>query len=148
LHDKVQVNVDGRWVEGEVTTEMGMEYQVALPGNRTAWATAQQMRLVTAQQSSPPAVGQPPQPGMVSCAGKFEGRYAGSAPGSGSITFRSGKATMRDMGGGEQVLECWTAGDKIVLRETGKPENDMPIDVNDDGTLQTPMWGELKRKGK
>ena len=40
---------------------------------------------------------------------------------------------MPDMIGGDQVLECWTAGDKIVLREAGKSENDMPIDMNDDG---------------
>jgi hypothetical protein len=106
------------------------------------------LRFVAAQQkSSVPAAGKPPQPGMTSCAGKIEGRYAGGPPGgSVTITFRSGKATMRDMGG-EQVLECWTAGDKIVLREAGKPENDMPIDVNDDGTLQAPIWGELKKKG-
>jgi hypothetical protein len=149
LHDRVKINVEGRWEDGEVVMEMGREYQVALAGNRTAWATPEQLRFVAAQQkASPPVAGQPPQPGMVSCKGKFEGRYAGTAPGSGTITFRSGQATMRDMLGGDQVLECWTSGDKIVLREAGKPENDMPIDINDDGTLQTPIWGELKKKGK
>jgi hypothetical protein len=148
LHDRVKVNVEGRWEDGEVITEMGRDYQVALAGNRTAWAAPEQLRFVAAQQkTSVPAASQPPQPGMTSCAGKIEGRYTGGAPGGAvTITFRSGKATMRDMGG-EQVLECWTAGDKIVLREAGKPENDMPIDVNDDGTLQAPLWGELKKKG-
>src|SRR5262249_22976989 len=146
LHDRVTVNVEGRLEGGEVITEMGRDYQVALAGNRTAWATPEQLRFVGAQQkASPPVANQPPQPGMVSCAGKFEGRYTGGGPGSVTITFRSGKATMRDMTGAEQVLECWTVGDKIVLREAGKPENDMPIDVNNDGTLEAPIWGELKK---
>src|SRR5690349_14403188 len=33
LHDRVEVNVDGRWEEGEVITEMGHEYQIALAAN-------------------------------------------------------------------------------------------------------------------
>jgi hypothetical protein len=42
--------------------------------------------------------GQPPKPGMTSCAGKFEGRYASAAGGPGvtTIVFRSGKATLRE----------------------------------------------------
>src|SRR5215467_3303930 len=28
LHDRVQVNVEGKWVDGEVITELGKEYQV------------------------------------------------------------------------------------------------------------------------
>jgi len=55
---------------------------------------------------------------------------------------------MGDMIGGEEILACWTAGDKMILREAGKPQSDMSIDINDDGTLQTPIWGELKKKGK
>jgi hypothetical protein len=48
----------------------------------------------------------------------------------------------------DMVLECWTAGEKIYLHNPGEPgSQDMPIDINDDGTLQTPM-GELKKKGK
>jgi hypothetical protein len=38
-------------------------------------------------------------------------------------------------------------GGKIYLHKPGDdPKVDMPIDVNDDGTLQTPL-GEIKRKG-
>ena len=38
VHDRVQVNVEGRWVDSEVLVTQGMEYQVKLPGNRVAWA--------------------------------------------------------------------------------------------------------------
>ena len=37
-----------------------------------------------------------------------------------------------------------------ILSETsspGHPENDMPIDINNDGTLQVPIYGEFKKKG-
>jgi hypothetical protein len=73
---------------------------------------------------------------MVSCAGKFEGRYAGN--GLGTITVTSEANRFRSAG---------RPATKITLRETGKPENDMPIDINNDGTLQTPMRGEIKKKG-
>jgi hypothetical protein len=44
----------------------------------------------------------------------------------------------------EQV-ECWIGGGKIYLH---KPEesDDFMIDINNDGTLQTPL-GELTKKG-
>ena len=42
-------------------------------------------------------------------------------------------------GGDETVLECWVSGDKIILHKPGdSPHKDMPIDINSDGTLQTP----------
>ena len=34
LHDPVQVNVEGRWMQGEIITERGMEYQVQFANNR------------------------------------------------------------------------------------------------------------------
>ena len=38
-------------------------------------------------------------------------------------------------------------GDKIILHKPGdSPNQDMPIDINSDGTLQTPL-GEIKKKG-
>jgi hypothetical protein len=49
--------------------------------------------------------------------------------------------------GGEDTLECWPAGDKIVLREPGHPANEVSIDINNDGTLQMPIYGEFKKKG-
>ena len=147
LGDRVQVNVNGQWMEGKIVLEYGMEYQVQF-GNRTVWAGPKDLRPASAP--APAAAGKtsgPPRPGMTSCAGKIEGRYASAGLGSATIIFRSGKATMGTGFGGEETLECWTAGDKIILREPGHPEKDMPIDINNDGTLQTPIYGELKKKG-
>jgi hypothetical protein len=148
LGDRVQVNVDGRWTDGKVITELGSEYQVELPGNRTAWASGPNLRPGTA---APPPVapkaGVPPKPGLVSCAGKIEGRYATSGNfGSFTITFRSGKATLTDVGSNEENFECWMGGEKIYLHKPENPNLDMPIDINNDGTLQTPL-GEIKKKG-
>ena len=147
LHEKVQVNVEGRWMEGEIITEMGMEYQVQLPGNRSAWATAEHLRRVAVQEKAAPQAGVPPKPGVKSCAGKIEGRYAlTSGTGSFQITFRSGKATVTQMGGTEE-FECWMDREKIYLHKSGESaDNDIPIDINNDGTLETP-FGEIKKKG-
>jgi hypothetical protein len=147
LGDPVQVNADGQWNTGKVVAQSGQEYQVEF-GNRTAWAGPQNLRPAPATSApATPKAGVPPKPGMTSCAGKLEGRYSGNGLGAISITFRSGKATMADPLGSEDVLECWIAGDKIILHEPGKPELDMPLDLNLDGTIQVPLVGELKKKG-
>jgi hypothetical protein len=149
LHDHVQVNVEGRWVDGEVLVTQGMEYQVKLPGNRVAWAKPENLRYVGAQQKpAGTAAGTAPRPGLVSCAGKFEGRYANSGLGNMTIIFRSGKATLADpSGSGGEVMECWTGGGKIYIHKPGDPASqDMPLDINNDGTLDTP-FGEIKKKG-
>ena len=144
--DRVQVNFEGRWVESKVVTQMNMEYQVEVPGNRLVWAKPENLRPSTAPPPAPPKSGVPPQAGMVSCAGKFEGRYASTGGfGTVTITFRSGKAIVPGING-DETLECWMRGDKMILHEPGKPELDMPIDINNDGTLQTPL-GEIKKKG-
>ncbi|HTM04849.1 MAG TPA: hypothetical protein VL173_15165, partial [Vicinamibacterales bacterium] len=86
----------------------------------------------------------PPRPGLVSCAGKFEGRYATTAGLGGlTIVFRSGKATLSGPLSDDETYDCWTGGGKIILHKQG--EDDLPIDINDDGTLDTPL-GELKKK--
>ena len=105
------------------------------------------------------AAGGPPKPGLASCAGKFEGRWASQAGSAGliTITFRSGKATVREpdavMKDGklaalysEREAQCWYGGGKIYLRWLNGDKDDFPIDVNDDGTLDT-TYGELKKKG-
>jgi hypothetical protein len=147
LGDRVQVNIQGQWIDGKVITEMGGDYQVEVSGNRTAWASPNNLRPGTpVAPAAPVKSGVPPKPGLTSCAGKIEGRYASSGSfGSIQITFRSGKATMSAMGD-EEVLECWMGGGKIYLHKPGDPNLDMPIDINDDGTLQTPL-GEIKKKG-
>ena len=148
LGDAVQVNFQGQWINSKIVTEMGQDYQVELPGNRTAWATAQSLRPVSAPAAVMAQPGSAPKPGLTSCAGKIEGRYATTGSfGSFTIAFRSGSATMTDVGGNEEVFECWVGGDKIYLHKPGHSNLDMPIDINDDGTLQTPL-GEIKKKGK
>jgi len=149
LGDNVQVHVQGQWMNGKVVATSGNEYQVAVSGNRTTWAGPENLRPGVAPASpAAPKAGAPPRPGMVSCAGKIEGRYAttGSAMGSFTIRFRSGTATMTDAGGNDEVFECWTAGDRIILRQPSHPNMDMSIDINDDGSLQTPI-GEIRKKG-
>lgn len=112
-----------------------------------------------AMAAAPRAAGGPPRPGLASCAGKFEGRYASQAGSAGliTITFRSGKATVREpdavMKDGklaalysEREAECWFGAGKIYLRWLNGDTDEFPIDVNDDGTLDT-TYGELKKKG-
>jgi len=53
---------------------------------------------------------------------------------------------MTDPGGNDEVFECWIGGDRIYLHKAGSSDLDMPIDINNDGTLQTP-FGEIKKKG-
>jgi len=88
---------------------------------------------------------QPPKPGLASCAGKIEGRYAASNGTPYTIEFRSGKATVNVPVLGPQDTTCWIADKKIYLYIEKDPDP-MLIDINDDGTLQTP-FGELKKKG-
>ena len=147
LKDIVQVNLQGRgWTEGTVTTTRGMEYHVTFPDNRTVWASGGNIRYVRTPGAAPSTAGGAPT-GFVSCAGKIEGRYATTGGfGSMTIVFKAGKATMTAGLGDEEILECWTSKDKIILRKPGAPEQDMPIDINNDGSLQTPL-GELKKKG-
>jgi len=150
LHDVVEVNVNGAWVSGEIITTLGKEYQVQLPGSRTVWASGQIMRPGTpASKPAAPKAGVPPKPGLTSCAGKIEGRYASTgAFGSMTIVFKSGKALMKDaFGASEDELECWMGGGRVYLHKPGEPASEaLPLDINDDGTLQSP-FGELKRKG-
>jgi hypothetical protein len=102
-----------------------------------------------APKPAAPKGGTPPKPGLTSCAGKIEGRYA-TTGGFGTLTivFRSGKAIMRDgRGDDDPELECWMGGGRVFLHKPGESASqDMPLDINDDGTLQSP-FGELKRKG-
>ena len=101
---------------------------------------------VTAAQnsSSRPSVAPP---GMSVCGGKLNGRYAGDQQGTVTLLIRGAEATMLDMIGGRQQLQCWTNGKQLLLREAGRPENDMNVDVNNDGSLQIPIWGTLHRRG-
>jgi hypothetical protein len=112
------------------------------------WANAQTMRLGAAPpKPAAPKAGSPPKPGLTSCAGKIEGRYASTGGlATMTIVFRSGKAVMRLPYSQEaDELECWMGGGKVYLHKPGESE-DVLLDINDDGTLQSPL-GELKKKG-
>ncbi|MBV8497255.1 MAG: hypothetical protein JO361_10775 [Gammaproteobacteria bacterium] len=164
-YDHVKVNIRGQgWMDGQIVGInngiMEDEYKVQVPGKGVASASPQDLRFVSAGVAPgtvPP--GQPPKPGLVSCAGKFEGRYASPAgtPGMVTVVFRSGKAdvTTPDVVGSVNGMtamasthkaECWTGGGKIYLKWLDGPNIDFPMDINDDGTLDTP-YGEIKKKG-
>ncbi len=106
-------------------------------------APAAQGRAAGASAAAGP---QPPRPGLTSCAGKLEGRYS-SAAGLGGLTieFRSGKATMKGPLADDETVDCWISGAKIVLHNSKDP-NDLELDLNRDGSIDTP-FGELKKKG-
>ena len=147
LKDKVQVNVQGQWTEGEISGIFGNQFEVKLAGNRTVDTTVQNLRPSTAPPPAVRSASQPPRPGLVSCAGKFEGRYAPSSGLGGlSIVFRSGKATATLGLGGAEEYECWTGGGKIYLYTPGESSGGLAMHINNDGTLDTP-FGEVKKKG-
>lgn len=145
--DRITVQRDGQWIDSRILTVAGMEYQVALPGNMMVWAKPEQIRFVS---EAPPKVvakaGTPPRAGLVSCAGKIEGRFAASGSMPVQMTFRAGKVTLSLMGE-NQSGECWTGGGKVVITLIGE-EGAMELDINDDGSLQSSMFGELVKKGK
>jgi uncharacterized protein YraI len=133
----------------------------AAAGPAAAPASAPPVAAARTPSAAAPArpAGGPPKPGLASCAGKFEGRYASEAGTAGmlSIRFHSGTATVREpdavMKDGklaalssEREAQCWYGGGKIYLRWLNGDSDDFPIDVNDDGTLDT-TYGELKKKG-
>ena len=146
VDDRVQVLYEGKWIDSRIITGMGMEYQVALPGNMQAWAKPDQIRFVS---EAPPKdvakAGKAPRPGLVSCAGKIEGRYAADGGMPMQLTFRSGKVTV-SIAGDSQTGECWTGDGKVFITIPGE-EAAMELDINDDGSLQGP-YGEFKKKGR
>jgi hypothetical protein len=146
VEDRVQVLYQGKWIDSRVISAMGMEYQVALPGNLAGWTKPEQMRFVgEAPPKEVAKAGQPPRPGLVSCAGKVEGSYAADWGMAMLLTFRSGKVTMSVMGD-SKTGDCWFGDGKLYLTMPGD-EGTMELDLNDDGSLQAP-FGELKKKGK
>lgn len=157
VHDRVQVLVNGRWMEGEVRGQNLNMYDVKVKGVDTGFGsdivntTPENIRMSTTAAPAAPAqraAGQPPRPGLASCAGRYEGRWE-SVTGMGGMTviFRSGTATVSGGLGGDDVFDCFTEGSKIVLYKPGSstpyPFN---FDLNNDGTLQTPL-GAIKKMG-
>jgi hypothetical protein len=156
VHDRVQVLVNGRWMEGEVRGQNLNLYDVKVKGVDTGFGsdivntTPDNIRMSTTAAPPPPAqrlAGQAPRPGLTSCA-KYEGRWEHAA-GMGGMTviFRSGKVTVAGGLGGDDVFDCFIGDGKILLYKAGSstPER-FGFDINNDGTLQTPL-GPIKKMG-
>jgi hypothetical protein len=157
IHDRVQVLVNGRWMEGEIRGQNLNMYDVKVQGVDTGFGsdvvntTADNIRMSTMAAPPPPAqraAGQPPRSGLTSCAGKYEGRWE-SVTGMGGMTviFRSGTVTFSGGLGGDDVFECFTGNGRIVLYKAGSfTPSPFGIDINSDGTLQTPL-GAIRKMG-
>ncbi len=144
IDDRVQVLYEGAWVDSRVISSIGMEYEVTLPGNMKGWARHDQMRFVSGPQPKVNVAELPAPEGMTSCAGKIEGRYELTNGMPMGMVFRAGRVTLREGGQAAGEGRCWTGKGRIVLRLDGE-EQDMEIEINDDGTLQTPL-GEMRKR--
>jgi len=147
--DVVQVPYGPTLFSGRIMKVNGGYCEIDSSGSGfTGWTKCADVRspkLTAAAKTAPAGASKPPKPGLVSCAGKFEGRYGTSSGLTGlTLIFKAGKVTAKGPLSDDEEFECWTNGKKIYLHKAG--EQDLDIDVNDDGTLDTPM-GELKRKG-
>lgn len=156
-HDRVQVLVNGKWMEGEIRGQNLNMYDVKVPGVDTGFGsdivntTPENIRMsATAAPPAPPqrAAGQPPRPGLTSCAGKYEGRWEHvSGMGGMTVVFRSGTATITEGLGGPMPFDCFTGGGKVVFYKAGSfTPFSYDFDINNDGTLQTPL-GAIKKMG-
>jgi hypothetical protein len=157
LHDRVQVLVNGQWVEGEIRGQNLNMYAIKVPGVDTGFGsdtvdtTPENIRMSTTAAPPPPAqraAGQVPKAGLVSCAGKYEGRWEHVSGMAGmKVVFRSGKATITEGLGGEMLFDCFTGDGKVVFYKAGSfTPFDYDFDINNDGTLQTPV-GAIKKMG-
>jgi hypothetical protein len=158
LHDRVQVLVNGKWMEGEIRGQNNVNmYDIKVPGVDTGFGsdivntTAENIRMSTTPAPSSPAqraAGQAPKPGLTSCAGKYEGRWEHvSGMGGMRVVFRSGKATITEGLGGEMPFDCFTGDGKVVFYKVGSfTPFSYDFDINNDGTLQTPL-GAIKKMG-
>ena len=155
--DRVQVLVNGRWMEGEVRGQNLNMYNIKVPGVDTGFGddhvdtTPENIRMST---TAPPpaaamrAAGQVPKAGLVSCAGHYEGRWelAGGMAGM-EVIFSSGRATVSEGLGGAMPFDCFTGGGKVVFYKAGSFQPfDYDFSINNDGSLQTPL-GAIKKMG-
>jgi hypothetical protein len=157
LHDRVQVLVNGRWMEGEIRGQNLNMYDIKVPGVDTGFGsdivntTPENIRMSTTPAPAAPAQrgpGQAPKAGLSACPGKYNGRWEHvSGMGGMTVVFRSGKVTVTEGLGGPMEFECWTTGSEIVMYKAGSfTPFSYGFDVNNDGTLQTPL-GAIKKMG-
>jgi hypothetical protein len=157
LHDRVQVLVNGRWMEGEIRGQNLNMYDIKVPGVDTGFGsdivntTPENIRMSTTPAPAAPAQrgpGQAPKAGLSACPGKYNGRWEHvSGMGGMTVVFGSGKVTVTEGIGGPMEFECWTTGSEIVMYKAGSfTPFSYGFDVNNDGTLQTPL-GAIKKMG-
>jgi hypothetical protein len=148
LHDKVQVQVNGRWMEGKIVGQSLNRYTVGFPDLNTVDTGPENLRASTAAAPAVRPNGQAPKPGLTSCAGKYEGRWEHvSGMGGMEAVFRSGHVTVTEGLGGPMQFECWMGGSQILLYKAGSfTPFSYGFDINNDGTLQTPL-GAIKKMG-
>jgi hypothetical protein len=157
LHDRVQVLVNGKWMDGEIRGQHLNMYDIRVPGVDTGFGsdivntTPENIRISTTPAPPPPAqraAGQVPTPRLTSCAGKYEGRWEHvSGMGGMTVVFRSGKATITEGLGGDMLFDCFTGAGKVVFYKAGSfTPFSYGLDINNDGTLQTPL-GAIKKMG-
>ena len=157
LHDRVQVLVKGKWMEGEIRGQNLNMYDVKVAGVDTGFGsdivntTPDNIRMSTTPEPPPPAqraAGQAPKPGLTSCAGRYEGRWEHvSGMGGMTVIFRSGRVTISGGLGGDDQFDCFLGDGKLVFYKPGSftPQS-FGFDINNDGTLQTPL-GAIKKMG-
>jgi hypothetical protein len=144
--DTVEILTLFGWTEARILSINGNNYRVhASNGADVTKTYPTELRRIAPpappRKSVTSKTGQPPKPGLTSCAGKIEGRYSSRGGlGGATLVFRSGKATL----GEDDVYECWIGGGKIYLHQPGVP--DIVLDINNDGTLDS-LMGEFRKKG-
>jgi hypothetical protein len=148
LHDKVQVLVNGRWMEGKIVGQSLNRYTVGFPDLNTVETGPENLRASTTAAPSVRPNGQAPKPGLTSCAGKYEGRWEHvSGMGGMEAIFRSGHVTVTEGLGGPMQFECWMGGGQMLLYKAGSSTPfSYGFEINNDGTLQTPL-GAIKKMG-
>ena len=154
--DRVQVLINSRWMEGEIQGQNLNMYEIKVPGFRGDFdtdmvsTTLDNIRMSTTPAPPPPAkraAGQAPKPGLVSCAGKYEGRWESTLGlGGNRIVFRSGKASVTEGPSEVGQFDCWMGGGEVLLYEAGSFKPFETLEVNNDGTLQTDL-GAIKKMG-
>jgi len=156
-HDRVEVNINGRWAEGTIQGQQGNMYEIKVPGfhgdfDTDLYSTTPENIRMSSRPAPPPpaqrAAGQPPKSGYVSCAGKYEGRWESTTGMAGNqVIFRSGKATVTEAFQKFSDLDCFIGEGKVFLYKAGSfsPFNE-PMEINNDGTLQTEL-GAIKKMG-
>ncbi len=154
--DRVQVLVNGRWMEGEVRGQNLNLYDVRVPGYRGDFdsdlvsATPDKIRISNTPPPPAPAkraAGQAPKAGMTSCGNKYDGRWEQN-PALTRIVFRGGKATISDPTGFSKQYDCFIVDGQVQFFEEGefKPVDYLTLLPNNDGTLQSEL-GPLKKMG-